>query len=515
MEYKHMKRMGSRGMKILRHKFGTIKLRDKMTAGMIFILLTAMVCCCIFLISDCRKAIIQDVKLYTEQENEDFRDTFVFQTAKLSSVENEFVRNSGIRYYFSQLAQSAGGESEYVLLRDDETIYNNSGINVSGVLEIKDKVAARRGNQDWNATGKVVHTEDGDFYVTGMSASVADEMFIVGVVRNMTGSMDMVRVLALRCGLVCTGVAALAVLLTVLFLRKSLMPIEWLNENAKKIASGEYDCRIAWKRRDELGTLGKSFNSMAQSVKQHICQVETVAKDQNMLLHALAHEMRTPVTAISGYAYALQYARLSKDQREEAAAFIYSESLRLERLTKKITELVRMDSAKLEKENIRVTELFTQLTQVQQLLCEKTGRVEEKAELASDAGNGAKLQFPKETVCCRCEKEDEIYGDSDLLLMLLTNLIDNAYKAGADRVMVSFEEGILSVTDNGHGILPEQLEKIMQPFYQGDFSRNQEGFGLGLALCQKIAALHGSELKVSSTVGEGSRFWADFKGKRE
>ena len=128
-------------------------------------------------------------------------------------------------------------------------------------------------------------------------------------------------------------------------------------------------------------------------------------------------------------------------------------------------------------------------------------------------GNGAKLQFFKGTVCCRCEKEDEIYGDADLLLMLLTNLIDNAYKAGADRVMVSFEDGILSVTDNGHGILPEQLEKIMQPFYQGDSSRNQQGFGLGLALCQKIAVLHGSELKVSSTVGEGSRFWVDFNGK--
>ena len=158
---------------------------------------------------------------------------------------------------------------------------------MSGALDMEKNAATIRKTQDWMAEGKVVHTEEGDFYVTGMRASAAGELFVVGVVRNMTDSMDMVRMLALRCGLVCTGVAALAVLLTVLFLRKSLMPIEWLNDNAQKIALGDYDCRITWTRRDELGTLGESFNSMAQSVKRHVCQVETAAKDQNMLLHEI------------------------------------------------------------------------------------------------------------------------------------------------------------------------------------------------------------------------------------
>ena len=70
----------------LRNKFGAAKLRDKMTAGMLFILLTAMYCCCIFLITNCRKAMIQNVRLYAEQEMKDFCDTLVSQTAKLSAA---------------------------------------------------------------------------------------------------------------------------------------------------------------------------------------------------------------------------------------------------------------------------------------------------------------------------------------------------------------------------------------------------------------------------------------------
>lgn len=71
------------------------------------------------------------------------------------------------------------------------------------------------------------------------------------------------------------------------------------------------------------------------------------------------------------------------------------------------------------------------------------------------------------------------------------------------------------VSDNGCGIEPEQMEKIMQPFYQGDASRNREGFGLGLALCQRMAGVHGLELQAESTKGEGSRFYLDFGSYKE
>lgn len=474
------------GTEILRNKISSMKLRSKIMAGLLCILLAAMGWCGFFLLSACRKTIIRDVEFYAEQENRTLRDTFVFQTAKLSSESSEIAERAGIQYYFSRLAEKAAKGSEYVLLRDNEVIYNNSGIDAAGVLDMESREAAGQKNEEENAAGKVVHMEDGDFYVSGMTVVIMGKKFIVGVVRDITDSMNMVRLLALRCGLICAGIAAFAILLTILFLRKSLMPIEWLTENARKIASGEYDSRIEWKRRDELGTLGESFNIMAESVKHHICKVETAAKDQNMLLHALAHEMRTPVTAISGYAYVLQYARLSEEQKTEAAVFIYSESLRLERLTKKITELVHMDSAKIEKQTIQAADLFAQLAQIEKSVREKSG---------------------ENLLYYRCEAGAEIDGDVDLLLMLLTNLIDNAYKAGAEKIVVGFEKGILSVSDDGSGILPEQIEKIMQPFYQGDASRNQQGFGLGLALCQKIAALHGSRLQVSSVVGVGSKFY--------
>ena len=100
-----------------------------------------------------------------------------------------------------------------------------------------------------------------------------------------------------------------------------------------------------------------------------------------------------------------------------------------------------------------------------------------------------------------------IQGDQDLLLMLLTNLCDNAKKAGATRIEVTLSPEKIRVKDNGKGIEKAEQEHIFEAFYQGDSSRNQEGFGLGLALCQKIARLHHMKLAVESQPGTGTTFY--------
>lgn len=465
----------------MKNKVSSMKLRSKMMSGLFLILAAAMVICCVFLLTTCKKTIIRETQIYMRQENRDLCDELNHQMAGLFESSDELTKLAGMKYYFSDLARSATEDSEYVLQQDGENIYNNSGIDVAAVLGDIPETSV---NGQVEIVCKPIHSQGQDYYVSGISMSLWSEKYLVGIVRNITDSMKMVRTLAVRCIFICGCITTAAALFTFLFLKRSLAPIELLDKNAKKIASGEYNCRIEIKRQDELGTLGESFNTMVQAVEQHILQVETAANDQNMLLHALAHEMRTPVTAISGYAYALQYAKLSQEQKEEAIAFMESESLRLERLTKKITELVHMDSDQIERRRISAAELFAQLEQLENSVYVSVAPV----------------------ICYDYAEGDSIFGDFDLLVMLLTNLTDNARKAGADRITVSYRDGVLSVSDNGQGILPEQLEKIMQPFYQGDFSRNRQGFGLGLALCEKIAALHGGKLQVSSTAGQGTRF---------
>ena len=106
-----------------------------------------------------------------------------------------------------------------------------------------------------------------------------------------------------------------------------------------------------------------------------------------------------------------------------------------------------------------------------------------------------------------------VRGDADLLLDLLCNLVQNAAKAsapGAPMLVLCAQAGdavTLTVADRGCGIPPELIPRVTEPFYMVDKSRarRQGGSGLGLALCQRIAAAHGSALRIESEPGRGTR----------
>ena len=137
--------------------------------------------------------------------------------------------------------------------------------------------------------------------------------YVVSVVRDLSGIRAQLRGLAVKCILISSLITLLAAAAAAVFLKRSLHPLDELRENAEAIAAGNYDRRIGTTRRDELGILANSFDAMAGAVRGHIREVEAASEARNLLLHALAHEMRTPVTAIRGYAYALQTARLSQE----------------------------------------------------------------------------------------------------------------------------------------------------------------------------------------------------------
>ena len=114
----------------------------------------------------------------------------------------------------------------------------------------------------------------------------------------------------------------------------------------------------------------------------------------------------------------------------------------------------------------------------------------------------------------RWEASDGVlFGEKDLLVTLVGNLIDNSRKA-CDKnngiiYVKGFTEGdayVIKVTDNGCGIPPEDLERVREAFYMVDKSRSRRagGAGLGLTLCNKIVELHGGTLEIRSKVGKGT-----------
>ena len=203
-----------------------------------------------------------------------------------------------------------------------------------------------------------------------------------------------------------------------------------------------------------------------------------------MLIGALTHEMKTPLTAIIGYAESLDRAKLSEAQREEAVSFIHRESKRLERLTQKMMQLVTLtDGADIAFRDVSARELFD--------MAEKT--LETIA-----ARHGTELRF--------VESGERFSIDADLIAGVLINLVDNACSAGAKHVTVSAKERELSVSDDGCGIPQEIIDKVAQPFFRADKSRSRRGghAGLGLALAERVAQLHGARLLIESREGSGT-----------
>lgn len=181
---------------------------------------------------------------------------------------------------------------------------------------------------------------------------------------------------------------------------------------------------------------------------------------------------------------------LTEEQRLEAAHEIHEAALRTERLSQKMMQLIAMkDCPVLVKRRLAAQALFQQ---VQSMMREQLSAKELMLRLQ---GGG-----------------ETLYGDADLLLCLLTNLMDNAIKAseaGKDIALtasMSRNGYALSVSDQGSGIPADKIALVTEPFYRVDKARSRKlgGAGLGLSLCRMIAQAHGGSLQIQSAVGVGT-----------
>lgn len=284
----------------------------------------------------------------------------------------------------------------------------------------------------------------------------------------------------------------LTVLLTVI-VKRILKPFYRLRDTANIIAGGNYGERVACRSKDEVGEVAASFDRMADSVQKHVRELAEANEKQRQLLGALAHELKTPMTAIQGYAELLQKVKLSPKREVQALAYIEEECKRLSRLSVKMLQIVELSGEeKIEKQALCISELFA------------------KAE------NITRCRLQKKKIHLEIQAEAlEAEGDEDLLLSFLINLIDNAAKAseeGSSIYLSGTPEGIF-VTDEGGGIPENEISRITEPFYMVDKSRARKegGAGLGLALCAQIARLHGGTLSIESSRGKGSRIGLRWK----
>lgn len=257
--------------------------------------------------------------------------------------------------------------------------------------------------------------------------------------------------------------------------------IKKVGKAARRIAGGKYSERISTKGKDEISELASDFNQMAEQVEEKIVELSNMARQKEDFAANFAHELKTPLTSVIGYADMLYQRDLSREDVKSAAGYILNEGMRLESLSLKLMDLFVLDRQDFFQERMSVQEMFENLRQGIEPLCEKGGAV-------------FHLELDE---CC-------IEVDFDLFKTVILNLVDNAVKADCKDIWIrgKRERNIyqLSIKDNGKGIPPNELERITEAFYMVDKSRSrkQHGAGLGMALVLKIVEIHRAKMRIES-----------------
>lgn len=332
-----------------------------------------------------------------------------------------------------------------------------------------------RGNTDYVVFHKNIQSEIDVYRVASMDEAQNN-------VRRLTGY-----VLAIT-----FGVAGLTTGILFIILRHILQPLQELNETTKRLAEGNYDQRVVVRRKDEIGQLEESFNKMAEAVEMSTRSLEASERQKTLFMGNLTHELKTPMTAISGYAQTLLSTKLSRENQEAALLYIYEECGRLERLSKKMMKLLELD----QEESLVFTD-----TPVNCLF--------EAAEKSCE------VILKDKQMTLECMEHGEHFSmDLDLMTDVLINLIDNGVKASdcGGKIVLRAYDNIIEVQDFGQGISAEEQEKIMEPFYMVDKSRSRKsgGAGLGLALTAMIAKQHNISIQIDSKEGNGTRIILQF-----
>lgn len=264
-----------------------------------------------------------------------------------------------------------------------------------------------------------------------------------------------------------------------------LAPITRLGEGIARVAQGDYSVRLTnTLRMGEMRDTYDNFNRMAHALGT----TETLQSD---FISNVSHEIKTPITAIEGYAMLLGDSQQRPEEQLECIDKILYNTRRLSALVGNILLLSRLDNqaAPLPRAPYRLDE---QLRQAVLALEHKWSRKEIELEVDLDS-----VVFN---------------ANEGLMMHVWTNLIDNAvkYSPPGDAVLIRMRQGeggvVVTVQDNGPGIPLAAQARVFERFYQADSSHQSEGSGLGLPLARRIARLYGGDITVDSREGQGSIF---------
>ena len=408
-----------------------------------------------------------------EREKMELAKWALEQTASQEELESmvELARIAYLQYQFEKCYQEG-----YVLMADSREIRNLTDYQVlNGDVLGEDH--------------RVQKVEDAYLLLMRMDLEYPEGFWVMAV-RDITDVWTAARGQALQYLAVAGAAFAAVFLISAGILRRMLRVLEQLKDQAGAISRGDFSIRTQADTGDELAELSDSINRMSEQLRQQI-------EDLHLLLGAMAHETKTPVTSIIGYADSLLHVSLDEGQKERALEAISRSAWRLDELSGKLMQLIGLyqDQA-LSMEPLFLPELLSQS-------CERL------------SGIFPQVQIRLETDPAWGDQGSLCQGDRTLLGILFDNLLVNAAKAmeGTGRLTAGCRGRAVWVEDEGCGIPEEDLPHVCKPFYMADKSRARKlgGSGLGLAVSERIVKAHHARMEIQSQVGIGTRVTVEFQ----
>ena len=269
-----------------------------------------------------------------------------------------------------------------------------------------------------------------------------------------------------------------------------------ITRSVEEIARGNLGARIEVESDDEVGSLARSINKMADELQSNLEALQRRDDLRREFIANITHDLKSPLTSIQGYVETsiLKNGSLSDDERLDYLTVIHEETVGLNGLVNQLLELARLDAAEVRP----VREPFVASELVQDVMV--------KFEpIARNLGIKLETSLDHDAPMAR--------GDLRMIERVLTNLIDNALRytpeGGTVTVDTALQHGAirLAVADTGPGIPRDEIGRVTERFYKGRNGpgRTSGGTGLGLSIVARILEIHDSELSVESEPGEGTR----------
>ncbi|MCG1023386.1 ATP-binding protein [Sutcliffiella horikoshii] len=274
-----------------------------------------------------------------------------------------------------------------------------------------------------------------------------------------------------------------------LLFRPTLLYIRNIEAGIRAMGEGNLERTIPVKGKDELSSLSRNINQMAAELKDRFEYQKKLEKEKNELIANISHDLRTPLTSITGFLSAVREERYESEQeKSEFIDISYLKSLQLERLINDLFDLTTLsdNQANLAKQRVNLNLLL------QQFVMESEGTLPEDMQVA--------LDLSKESVWMEADTENLIRVFENLL----TNAVRYSLKPSTLTIQTTIEQEenvLISFSNPASPLSDEEVDQLFKRFYKKDQSRASTGSGLGLAIVKSIIQMHDGKVWATSEQG--------------